>query len=214
MRDDERRKLENQLMVMGLAGLDDPELVIQMAKIINAHPGFSDPHAFYLGMLNGCPVVKRREMYDALLPHLKFKVWPLDTYERLLKEHAANVESYYAPVHVGEEPIKFAGQEFEQVRAKDAAAVLVKVSCSKCTSEAQFYGETVVTAIQVARLDGWKRDLLNQKEICPKCAGEEAPRGFFEARTPEDDARVQRAAAKRKQRADRMRRAIASARVN
>ena len=209
MRDEERRKLENQLMVMGLPGLDSADLVVQMANVINAHPGFTNSHSFYLGMLNGCPGAKRREMYDALLPHLKFKVWPLDKYEQKLKEHAANVESYYDPVKIRtDEPIKFGGKEFQHVRPEDAEGVIVKVTCYKCTAEAEFYGITPVEAITVARGDGWKRDLAEQKEICPKCAAAEQPERFTGPRAPEDQARVLRAAQKREKRAARLRAAL------
>jgi hypothetical protein len=62
MNQDERRKLENQLVVMGLNRLDDPELIQEMAKLINQHPGFSNPHAFFLGFINECDQSKRREM--------------------------------------------------------------------------------------------------------------------------------------------------------
>lgn len=170
MRDDERRKLENQLVVMGLSGLNSPDLVVQMANLINNHPGFTNSHAFYLGFINGCPQEKRTEMYEALRPHLKFDVWPLEKYISLLKEHASNVESYYDPVKVGTEPIRFNGQDLQEVGSKDADACLLKLTCYKCTKSAEFYGQTVVTAITVARADGWKRDLAEQKEVCPDCA--------------------------------------------
>lgn len=202
MQDDARRKLENQLVVMGLSKLEDPELIVEMAKLINAHPGFTNSHSFYLGFINGCEQEKRRETYDALLPHLKFKVWPLDTYIRLLKEHAANVESYYDPVKVGTEPIKFAGNEFQQVSPGDAEGCILKLTCYKCTQSEEFYGLTPIEAITVGRADGWKRDLGMQKEICPKCAASEAPRGFFEIKTPEDDARMAKAADKRKRKSE------------
>jgi hypothetical protein len=195
MLSDERRKMENQLMVMGLKGLNDPELVIQMARIINDHPGFTNPHSFYLGMLGECPQEQRTQMYEALRPHLKFDVWPLEAYMRLLKEHASNVASHYDPVK-----ISFADQEFKEVGREEADGVLVKVTCYKCTAFAEFYGDTVVTAITIARSDGWMRDIAEQKEVCPKCAAVEKPKPVRE-RTPEDAARQLKAIERRERKA-------------
>jgi hypothetical protein len=171
MQDDDRRKLENQLIVMGLNKLDDPALIPALANIINSHPGFSNPHAFYLGLLNECDQAKRTEMYEALKPHLKFRVWPLEKYVRLLKEHASNVASTWAPPKIESEkqPVKFAGKEFEEVAADSAEGCILKLTCHKCTKSEEFYGLTPVEAVTVARAEGWVRDLMLQKEICPKC---------------------------------------------
>lgn len=101
MNDDEKRQMENQLMVMGLNGLESPEFVPQMAKLINH--GFSlMGHDFLLGLINECDQEKRREMYDALVPYFNFKAWPFDKYISLLKEHAGNVASTWAPPEIGE----------------------------------------------------------------------------------------------------------------
>lgn len=170
MKDDDRRKLENQLIVMGLNRLDDPALIPVLANIVNTHPGFTNSHAFYLGLLNECDQTKRTEMYEALKPHLKFPVWPLEKYINMLKEHAGNVETHGRPVTVGEkQPIKFGGIEFEEVAADSAEGCILELTCHKCTQSAEFYGLTPVEAVSVARSEGWVRDLLLQKEICPKC---------------------------------------------
>ncbi len=208
MRDDERRKLENQLMVMGLNGLSDPELIQQMARIINAHPGFISSHYFLIGLLNGCDQEKRREMYDALCPHFTFKPWPFDKYIQKLKEHAANVESHYNPVKVGTEKLTHEGKEFQQVAsAEEAEGVMLTMTCRACTGTANFYGLTVVDAVTVARHDGWVRDLVRQKEVCPKCAAKELeqPRGFFGIQATEENCpTLASAAAKRKRKAERL----------
>jgi hypothetical protein len=175
MQDDARRKLENQLMVMGLNRLDDPALIPVLANIINSYPGFSNPHAFYLGLLNECDQQNRYEMYEALKPHLKFKVWPLDKYIQMLKEHASHVETHGHPykvrddAEVSKEPIKFGGKEFEQVSAADSDGCILGLTCYKCTRTEEFWGVTAVEAAMVARSVGWVRDLEKQKEICPDC---------------------------------------------
>src|SRR5579871_1791973 len=187
---------------MGLNRLEDPELFPQLAQIINAHPGFSNSHAFYLGMLNECEQSRRREMYDALRPHLKFDVWPLEKYISLLKEHASNVESVDHPVVVGKEPVKFAGREFREVRLDEAEGCLLKLTCYKCSKWEEFFGISPVEAVTVARGEGWKRDLALQKEVCPKCSGVEPEKFFFEQGV-EGEARLEKARLKRQRKAAR-----------
>jgi hypothetical protein len=172
MNADEQRRLENQLMVMGLNKLEDPALVPAMAALIN-HGYRLMGHDFFLGLINECEQERRYEMYEALKPHLKFKPWPLEKYISVLKEHAGNVASTWAPTEIGEkksaQPIKFNGHEFEEVAPDDAEGCLLTLTCYKCTRKADFHGITPVQAVMVARHDGWVRDLVMQKEICPKC---------------------------------------------
>lgn len=173
MNQDEARQLENQLIVMGLNRLDDPALIPALAKIINAHPGYLDPHDFYIGMLNECDQEKRGEMYEALRPHLKFSPWPLEQYISRLREHAANVESVDAPVQIGEKkkapPVIFGGHKFEECDINSAESVILELTCYKCTFHEEFMGLTPVQAVMAARQVGWARDLVKQAEICPKC---------------------------------------------
>lgn len=173
MESESKRQLENQLMVMGLRQLQDPELIAQMAHILNAHPGYTDPHAFYMGLLGECDPQQRHDMYEAVRPHLKFQPWPLDKYEAMIAEPTANANSREHPVEIGEgkpkEPVYINGQAFEQVNAADAEWCFLTLKCCKCTFEQEFGGFTIVAAMQVARNEGWVRDIVKQKEICPKC---------------------------------------------
>jgi hypothetical protein len=168
MNDDERRRLENQLIVMGLNKLTDPELVPQMAKLI--------PDGGTLAaMLNECDQAKRGEMYYALKPYLPFKPLPLENYLDFFKRRADAIDSEYSPVRLGEpvyddSPVMMGGRKFREVSASEAEACIMKLTCHKCTKAEEFMGLTPVQAVSVARADGWKRDLALQKEICPKCA--------------------------------------------
>lgn len=73
MNQDEARKLDNKLMSMGLARLQDKEFLPQLGYLIQG-----DKH---LGeMLRACAPDKRTEMYEALRPHLRFTPMPLDKY--------------------------------------------------------------------------------------------------------------------------------------
>ena len=169
MKDDARRKLENQLIVMGLNRLTDPELVPQMAKLI--------PDGGTLAaMLNECDQEKRREMYYALRPYLPFKPMPLESYLDFFTRRAEAIESEHTPVQVGarvydDEPVMMGGHKFREVRPEEAEGCLLKLTCCKCTKSESFMGLTPVEAITVARGEGWKRDLILQKEVCPKCSG-------------------------------------------
>lgn len=169
MKADDKRQLENQLMVMGLRKLSDRELIPQMAQILNAHPGYTDPHAFYMGLLGECEPKQRHDMYYALLPHLKFKPWPLDKYVAMIAEPTANVESHEHPIEIGKKIIKVGDTEFELVPQEESEWCFLTLTCKKCTRQEEFGGFTMVAAMQVARNAGWVRDIAEQKEICPKC---------------------------------------------
>src|SRR3954468_5966695 len=86
MNQDAKRKLENELLKMGLAKLSSPELIAQLAQMINQWPG--DKHEFLMGLINECDDKDRSEMYNAIRPHLKFKALPLDTYVCHIAERA------------------------------------------------------------------------------------------------------------------------------
>jgi hypothetical protein len=158
MNADQKRALETRLAVMGLKRLDDPALIPQMAAIIQ-------DHEFYMGMLSECEPEKRREMYEALRPHLKFEPWPLENYIAKMKERSAARESWNAPIEVGD-------QKFQRVDQKHATGVVVDLKCHKCPKTASFYGETMLCAVILARQDGWVREPIIDKEVCPKCPAE------------------------------------------
>lgn len=155
MKLDEQRKLENQLIVMGLNKLHDPNLVPQMARLI---PG----HEIFAGMLNECDQDKRREMYEAMRPYLRFKPLPLDTYMNQFKEKANAIDSQTTPISIGK-------QKFEEVAPEEATQCIATLTCAKCTRQKSYIGDTPAAAATAARQAGWVRDLTLQKEICPKC---------------------------------------------
>lgn len=159
---DEKRRLENKLMVMGLNGLEDPELVPIFAAICNMHPGYTDGNEFLMGLINECDQEKRYAMYEALKPHLTFKVWPLDLFVRKLKQHAQNVESRDQPIEIGK-------KLYKETAAQFADMAFVELTCYKCKRINGFIDKTMVGAMIKAREKGWVRDLANNKECCPPC---------------------------------------------
>lgn len=155
MNQDEQRDLETQLLVRGFTGLDDPALVPSLARLIHNHEDFIGA----LGEVDDC---KRPEMYEALRPYLPFQPWPLDKYVARICERASAVASTWAPIDIGE-------KRYQPVPAQMADAVILTFECCKCTRIEQFLGPTPVQTAIVAREKGWVRDLLNDREICPKC---------------------------------------------
>jgi hypothetical protein len=69
----ERRQLDNRLMKMGLAKLNDPQLFPQLGFLVQGHKHFGE-------LLRACEPEKRTDMYEALRPHLGFKPMALDRY--------------------------------------------------------------------------------------------------------------------------------------
>jgi len=158
MNQDEKRQMENQLIVMGLKRLTDPMLVQQIALLI-------PDHDVYLGMLNECDQEKRYDMYHALKPWLRFEPWPLEKYLIALKERADAIASRNAPIEIGE-------RKYQQVAPQDATGVVIDLRCS-CGNTASYFGETPLCAVILARQDGWVRDKALGKEVCPKCPSED-----------------------------------------
>src|SRR5438270_5898395 len=98
----ERRRLSHELQRMGLASLEDPALLQQLATIYNTHEKFR-------GMLMSVTPEKRAEAYNALRSRLCFQPKPLDVYEaemRLIAEQKQldiwDGTAYPKPFKVGE----------------------------------------------------------------------------------------------------------------
>lgn len=155
MNQTERRKLDNQLIVMGLHKLEDPRLLPALGQLV-------PNHQFFRSLLNECVPEKRREMYEALRPHLKFQPKPLDVYMAELTTKASEIASRAEPIVVGDD-------KFEQVNPADATEVIATLTCYKCTRQQEFIGKTPADAAIQARNAGWVRDLVKNKEVCPKC---------------------------------------------
>ena len=68
-----REQINRHLGQHGLAQLDDQSLVLQIAYLIEGHNHFRQ-------LLCRCVPEERRNMYEALKPHLRFRAAPLDVY--------------------------------------------------------------------------------------------------------------------------------------
>jgi hypothetical protein len=153
----EKRRIENELVTMGLPGLDDPALVQVMADIVNGYPVVQERVEFFCDLLNECEGSKRREMYEAMRPRLTIDVPPLDVCEARI---AAKAERLIRPKS------KLPAAKAEAV---DAQGAYVDIWCGHCEKKARFIGSTVTDAMGAARKAGWGRGPKPGLEYCASC---------------------------------------------
>lgn len=155
MNQDEKRQLENVLTVMGLPGLDHPDLVQQMAELVNRFPVQGERVEFFCELLNECEGARRREMYEAMRPRLTFDVPSLDACEAKMAERAERqIRPRGLPVLATEE---------------ERCEVQVTMQCGGCARSALFVGYTLADARSEGHKAGWGRGPIEGKSFCPEC---------------------------------------------
>jgi hypothetical protein len=137
-------------------------------------------HADFERKLTSAPPALRGVIYETVVPHLKFKAWPLDRY---VASAGRKAEAQQLPT-VGVDGKLHAFRSAVDVSsleklAEDALAVsLAKQTlilvCAKCTRQQSFLageGETPLTVTIRARETGWIYDYTScpPVEICPSC---------------------------------------------
>lgn len=186
MEQKQQRQLETELLRMGLAGLHangNPtlELVGQLAAIVNnwqtspnRHGEWIDRHKFLRDLLAECDKQYRNEMYEAIVPHLKFKAHPLSQYETMMTERIAGLVSKGAARTEGRAPapIEVGGKKYTGATRDLATHALATLHCQRCFKKKRFLADTPAGAMIAARKAGWQRifdkDTL-AKETCPVC---------------------------------------------
>jgi hypothetical protein len=166
---DEKRKVENELLVMGLPDLDDPALVQVVADMVNGFPIPGERVDFFCELLNECEGAYRREMYEALRPRLSFPVPSLDACEARI---AARAERLIRPQGLPgakpeEKPLELA----------------IEIACGACKTVKEFTGRTVADAMGAARKAGWGRGTKPGVEYCPECRLTAVPKLYLERRS-------------------------------
>jgi hypothetical protein len=166
---DSKRKLENQLLTMGLAGLNDPELIQQLADLVSAWPG--DKHDFLRDLINECEPDKRYEMYHAIAPKLRFKALSLPQYEAQIALKAGEMVSQRRMRVEGDrpQPIEIGGHKVQITSQERANCGWAVVRCHVCNRVEKFISDTPVGAVIEARKAGWKKDPAVDLEICLGC---------------------------------------------
>jgi hypothetical protein len=170
----DKRKLENELIVMGLAGLNDPDLIQQMADLVSAWSG--DKHEYMRDLLNECDPENRYELYHAIAPKLGFKALSLPQYEAQIALKAGQMVSQGRMRVEGERPrsIEIGGHKLAVVSPRDGTHAVATVRCHLCKNGDSFLAETPAGAMTEARKAGWVRDKALNKETCPECAVKQA----------------------------------------
>ncbi len=169
-----RRKLENELVVMGLKPVNDPELLQQLADLVSSWPG--DKHEYMRDLINECEPAERYEMYHALAPRLKFKALSLEQYEAQIALKAGAMISQGRMKVEGRprEAIEIGGHRIPVVSKSQATGAVATVCCHRCGKKDQFIDDTPVAAMTAARRAGWIREPGVNKECCPECAAGQA----------------------------------------
>lgn len=168
----EKRQLDNFLIREGLSGLQDPDLIQQLANLVSNYPGdLSAKHRFFEDLINQCEAVNRYEMYQAMAPKLSFRAYTLAQYESSIRQRASELISQRRMRVEGQEPapLEVGGQKYEEVAESESTACVVTLKCHKCHEKTAYVEATPVAAMTMARADGWIREKGVNKELCPKC---------------------------------------------
>lgn len=155
MNNDDRRKLETSLIRSGFKGINDPELIPELAKLIPSHEVLR-------ALLNECSRLERGAMLQAIAPHLSFAAETVEWYENRSAEQFAQHEESRRRIIVGD-------KQFDQVCKELATHVVIELKCSKCPAVKNYAGTSPLGAVILARQDGWARERATNKEVCPKC---------------------------------------------
>jgi hypothetical protein len=166
----DKRKLENELMVMGLAGLNDPDLIQQLADLVSDWPG--DKHDYFADLLNECDPDKRYEMYESFRPKLTFRPLSFSQYEAQIALKAGAMVSQGRMRVEGQAPkaIEIGGTKLRVVPKHQATGAVATVKCHRCPKVDKFLADSPAGAMIEARKAGWTREKGVNKETCPECS--------------------------------------------
>jgi hypothetical protein len=163
----DRSKVDHELRRLGFGGLDDPNLIPQIAFFIR-------DHAQFRGQLFSVLPEQRRLAYESLRPHLRFAAKPLDVYEAEMKEMAERQQlpgfnpatGEVIPFKAGSVDLdRLATEAIQQKKHEDKGGVLELV-CTHCTVFEHFRAPKKKEAQREAHSKGWRSD--GKKTYCPK----------------------------------------------
>jgi hypothetical protein len=155
------KQVDRNLKQMGFGGIDDPNIMKQLAFMVKDHDQFRK-------LLTTVEPEKRTVAYESLRPHLRFPAWPLDVYMAKAAELAANRLADQAPLDV------LASDAIERNRREEESQGVLTLDCHRCTKVQAYPGLRRTIALGYAMKDGWTfREGEDKKEvsICPECSG-------------------------------------------
>jgi hypothetical protein len=146
------------LKARGMPTLDRPGVVAALACQVQ-------DHAHFMELLRACEPMLRREMYEAMRPHLRFPALPLEDYILGAKAHAEAAELPVMDEEGFLHPYSPGVVETEKV-----PPVALWAKCFKCAKESIFLGVHEGDAIHTMRNAGWAYDeSAQQAHLCPEC---------------------------------------------
>lgn len=155
MNQDHKRALENQLLVMGLPKLDDPNLIQVLADMVNAFPIMRERVDFFCDLLNECDAGRRYEMYTAMTPRLSFEVPSFGECE----------------IRIAQKAERMVGRTRTAKVKNDAELTdkILRLECFGCKEKGAFVGLTLTDAMSQAHKAGWGRGPVAGEEFCGNC---------------------------------------------
>jgi hypothetical protein len=153
----ESNAINRVLKARGLPGLDEPGVAEALAFLV-------EDHTHFMELLRACEPGLRRDMYEAMSPHLRFPARPLDHYVFEAQAFAAAAE-----LPVMDEQGFLHPYNTPTVVTVEVPVTELWAACSKCSKEGIFLGATKADAIYTMRSAGWAFDESALQHICPDC---------------------------------------------
>lgn len=154
----ESNAINRVLKARGLPSLDEAGVVEALARQVQDHTHFME-------LLRACEPVLRRDMYEAMKPHLKFSARPLDSYLAAAQEYAAAAE-----LPVMDEKGFLHPYNTPSIATVEVPMVELWARCTRCSCEGIFMGAHMGDAIYTMRSAGWAFDESRfQAHLCPEC---------------------------------------------
>jgi hypothetical protein len=192
MSKDDRSAVDREFRRLGFGGLDDPNLIPQIAFFIRNHDHFRS-------QLFSVLPEKRREAYNALRPHLRFTPKPLDVYEAEMKEYAERMQlpgfnpatGELVPFKAGSVDLDLIATEAikQNKHEKDGG---LQLTCKHCLTVEVFRAKIRKMAEKDAQAAGWRSagdsswcpkhvpTRVTMRLLCSNCSSEEKLRAWDE----------------------------------
>jgi hypothetical protein len=150
----EENSINRVLKARGLPSLGEPGVVEALAFLV-------EDHRHFMELLRACEPGLRRDMYEAMSPHLRFTAYPLEVYVIEAKERAAQLPTVDATgeLHAPTVPVL------------ESPEVELWVKCARCGKESIFCESDEHAGKRAARLAGWTLDAATDgdQHVCPNC---------------------------------------------
>lgn len=154
----EEHAINRILKAHGLPTMEHPAVLSYFGYLVEDHQHLTE-------LLRVCKPELRRDMYEAMRPHLRFRPEPLDYYERRAKEQA---EAHRLPLT----------DETGDLRGFPLPPAILMlqeddhseyVTCSRCERSVLFVAADQLSMVKLIRDSGWAWDEVHKRHICDQC---------------------------------------------